>query len=75
MAKKKIKKYKLKTKKILAKRVKITGSGKVMRQHVNTSHLKEKQSSKTKRRKSKEEVIHKSDLKRIRKLLPYAKLK
>ena len=65
------KKNKLKTKKILAKRVKVTSTGKIQRRHVRTSHLKEKQSAATKRRKSRDEVISPSDEKRIRKLLPY----
>lgn len=64
-------KNKLKTKKILSKRVKITGSGQITRQHVNISHLKEKQSSKTKRRKASDVLISKSDNKRIKYLLPY----
>ena len=66
-----MKKHKLKTKKILSKRVKLTGSGKIKRQHVATSHLKEKQSSSVKRRKSRDELISKSDTKRINRLLPY----
>lgn len=65
------KKNKLKTKKILAKRVKITGTGKLTHLHVNTSHLKEKQSPDTKRRKKKEEVTSNTDMKRIKRLLPY----
>ena len=63
-------KNKLKTKKILAKRVKITSTGKVKRRHVRTSHLKEKQSAATKRRKSRDEIVSPSDMKRIKKLLP-----
>lgn len=66
------KKIKVKTKKILIKRVKITGKGKYQRRHVRTSHLKEKQSSRTKRRKAKAEIVSDSDTKRIAKLLPYS---
>lgn len=69
------KKNKLKTKKILAKRVKVTSSGKLKRQHVNTSHLKQKQSAKTRRRKSNDEIVSSSDIKRVKQLLPYAKVK
>ncbi|KKP69983.1 50S ribosomal protein L35 [candidate division CPR3 bacterium GWF2_35_18] len=72
MSKAKVKKLKLKTKKIISKRVKVTGSGKFKRQHVATSHLKEKQSSRTRRRKSKDEITSPSDTKRIKKLLPYS---
>lgn len=64
---------KAKTKKAAAKRVKITSTGKMLIGHVNTSHLKRKQSSRTKRRKNLLEVISKSDVKRVEQILPYKK--
>ncbi|PIU68779.1 50S ribosomal protein L35 [candidate division WWE3 bacterium CG06_land_8_20_14_3_00_42_16] len=62
---------KLKTKKIVAKRFKITGSGRIFRLHSKTSHLKSKQSSKTKRRKKGFVEVLKSDLKKVKRLMPY----
>jgi large subunit ribosomal protein L35 len=41
-----MKKYKLKTRKIVAKRFKITGSGKVMRRAQNMRHLRRRKSKK-----------------------------
>jgi large subunit ribosomal protein L35 len=62
---------KAKTKKSAMKRVKITSSGKMMIGHVNTSHLKTKQSRRTKRRKSVIESMNKADIRRVEQLLPY----
>lgn len=62
---------KAKTKKAAMKRVKITSSGKMLIGHVNTSHLKTKQSRRTKRRKSVLEVLSKSDTRRVEQILPY----
>ena len=62
---------KTKTKKASMKRVKITSSGKLLIGHVNTSHLKTKQSQKTKRRKSALELLSKSDTYRVEQTLPY----
>ncbi|OGC59727.1 hypothetical protein A3A70_02030 [candidate division WWE3 bacterium RIFCSPLOWO2_01_FULL_42_11] len=60
---------KAKTDKTTAKRFKITGTGKLLKLHVNTGHLKIKQSSRTKRRKGHEELIAKGNLKRVNRLL------
>ena len=62
---------KTKTKKAALKRVKITSSGKMLIGHVNTSHLKTKQSRRTKRRKSIKELLSKSDTRRVEQVLPY----
>lgn len=62
---------KTKTKKAALKRVKITSSGKMLIGHVNTSHLKTKQSRRTKRRKGIKELLSKSDTKRVEQVLPY----
>lgn len=62
---------KAKTKKAAMKRVKITSTGKMLIGHVNTSHLKRKQSQRTKRRKNLLEVLSKSDTRRVMQILPY----
>jgi len=62
---------KLKTKKIVAKRFKVTGSGKIMRLHSRTSHLKSKESARTKRRKKGYEEVSKSFVKTVKRLMPY----
>lgn len=64
---------KVKTKKAAIKRVKITSKGKMLIGHVNTSHLKTKQSRRTKRRKSVLETLAKADTRRVEQLLPYKK--
>ena len=62
---------KTKTKKAAMKRVKITSTGKMLIGHVNTSHLKTKQSRRTKRRKGMRELLSKSDTRRVTQILPY----
>lgn len=64
-------KAKTKTKKAAMKRVKITSTGKMLIGHVNTSHLKTKQSRRTKRRKDVKELLSKSDTRRVEQVLPY----
>lgn len=72
MAKKKNKKYKLKTYKGAAKRFKITGSGKVMRTKGGKSHLRRRKSKRTKQQFSKtHEVTNTKEAKRIKRLAPY----
>jgi large subunit ribosomal protein L35 len=62
---------KLKTHRGLAKRVKITAKGKIKRAKAFHSHLLSSKTPKRKRRLSKSDTIHKSDVKRIKALLPY----
>jgi len=63
---------KLKTKKSLTKRFKITGTGKIMHFGAGGSHLLGKKSSKRKRRIKKARVLHNAgDVRTIRRLLPY----
>ncbi len=63
---------KLKTKKSVAKRFKITGTGKIMHYGAGGSHLLSKKSSKRKRRIKKAKVLkNKGDIKVIKRLLPY----
>ena len=62
---------KMKTHRGAAKRVKITGTGKLKRSKSLTNHFLTKKSAKTKRKLRKSGLVSKSDLKRVRKLLPY----
>ncbi len=72
MAKKKQKKYKLKTYKAAAKRFKVTGSGKVMRTKGGKSHLRRRRSKRVKQQFSEMlEVSTGQEAKRVRRLAPY----
>jgi len=63
---------KLKTKKSVAKRFKITGTGKVIHYGAGGGHLLTGKKAKRKRRIKKAAVLrNKGDRKRIKKLLPY----
>lgn len=62
---------KMKTHRGAAKRFKKTGTGKIVRMHGFTSHILEKKSPKRKRNLRKSAVMHKSDAKRIARLLVY----
>jgi large subunit ribosomal protein L35 len=62
---------KLKTHKGIAKRIKITKSGKLKRRRSSRSHLREKKSAKTKRRYRRMEDLSNHDKKAVKKLLPY----
>lgn len=72
MAKKKQKKFKLKTYKAAAKRFKVTGSGKVMRTKGGKSHLRRRKSKRVKQQlDGMLEVSTSKEAKRIRRLAPY----
>ncbi|HAM63524.1 MAG: 50S ribosomal protein L35 [Firmicutes bacterium GWF2_51_9] len=60
---------KMKTKKALAKRVKVTGSGKLKRSHAYVSHFAANKSHKQKRNLRKSALVSKSDYKRIKLML------
>jgi large subunit ribosomal protein L35 len=62
---------KMKTHRGAAKRVKLTGSGKIKRMRANKSHILTKKTTKRKRRLRKSELVSKSDAKRFIKILPY----
>jgi large subunit ribosomal protein L35 len=62
---------KLKTHRGLAKRVKVTGKGKLKRAKAFHSHLLSSKTPKMKRRLSKADTIHPSDAKRMKSLIPY----
>ncbi len=61
-----------KTRKAVAKRFKITGTGKVLRQQASRRHLLSSKSSKRKRQMAKAQVVDKTDMKRIMANLPFA---
>lgn len=63
---------KMKTHRGTAKRVKITGTGKVKRHHAFASHILGKKSPKRKRNLRQSAIVHESHDKQMKKLLPYA---
>jgi large subunit ribosomal protein L35 len=63
------KKYKLKSKRALMKRIKISKSGKLIRKSAYTGHLSRNKSTKQKRQARKSRQISASDYKRIKALL------
>ena len=54
----------MKSRKAVTKRVKVTGTGKLIRKCANMSHLAPIKSQKQKRHLRKERVVHDSDMKR-----------
>lgn len=61
-----------KTKKAVAKRFKVTGSGKVLRAQASRRHLLQGKSAKRKRQLAKAALVHETDLARIKENLPFA---
>lgn len=62
---------KLKTRKAVAKRYRITGGKNFLRRHAFKGHLLMKKSKKQKRKLSQKILVKKSDTKIIRLMLPY----
>ncbi|MGI6147856.1 MAG: 50S ribosomal protein L35 [Firmicutes bacterium] len=62
---------KMKTHRGAAKRFKITGSGKVMKNNSYKRHILEKKSAKRKRQLRHAVVTSEADAKRVKRLLPY----
>ena len=60
---------KMKTKKTFAKRVKVTGTGKLKRHHNFTSHFASNKTHKQKVQLRKAALVSKSDVKRVKDLL------
>ncbi|QQY08374.1 MAG: 50S ribosomal protein L35 [Candidatus Xiphinematobacter sp.] len=60
-----------KTRKAVAKRFKLTATGKIMRAHARRRHLLECKSAKRKRRLAKGIVVHNSDVSRVKRSLPF----
>lgn len=65
-------KQKLKTHSAMAKRVHITGSGKIMRRRTSVSHLRRNKSSHAIRSMDKTFRLATRDSRRMKRLLPYA---
>jgi len=61
-----------KTRKSVSKRFKITGTGKVMRQHASRRHLLSSKSAKRKRHMAKSAQVDKTDTYRIKSNMPFA---
>ncbi len=72
LEKKEVMKQKMKTHTAMAKRVKVTGSGKFMRRKVAASHLRRNKSPQAVRSMDKEFQLATSDTRRLKRLLPYA---
>ena len=66
-----MKKYKVKTSKSAAKRFKKTGTGKLVRMKANKSHILNKKTTKRKRNLRKDVVVDKTNVKTMKKILPY----
>lgn len=62
---------KMKSNRGASKRFKVTGTGKVMHSKANASHILTKKTTKRKRTLRKSEVIDQTNMKSVRKLLPY----
>ncbi len=62
---------KLKTRKAVAKRFKISGTGKILRYSSGRSHILTKKSKKRKRRLKKTKVLLGTRAKTIKRMLPY----
>jgi large subunit ribosomal protein L35 len=65
-------KQKLKTHKAMAKRVKVTGSGKFLRRKVALNHLRRNKSPEAVRSMDKTFPLATGDRRRLKRLLPYA---
>lgn len=63
-------KKKLKTKKAAAKRYKVTGTGKIMRESSGLKHLLEHKRSKSKRSKQGVVEVAKTEIKKIKRMIP-----
>lgn len=64
---------KMKTKSSAAKRFKVTGTGKLMKMKAYKSHILNKKTTKRKRNLRKPIEVDSSNVKQMRKLLPYSK--
>ena len=64
-------KLKLKTKRAAAKRFKVTGTGKFVRNKAYKSHILTKKTTKRKRGLRKDTVLDQTNVKTMKKILPY----
>ena len=65
-------KQKMKTKRAAAKRFKVTGTGKLVRNKANKSHILTKKTTKRKRKLRKATLVDDTNVKTMKKILPYA---
>ena len=63
---------KLKTHRGAKKRLKVTGSGKILRMKANASHILTKKNKKRKRNLRQSTVVVSEEFKRLKSLLPYS---
>ncbi|MCC6545244.1 MAG: 50S ribosomal protein L35 [Nitrospirae bacterium] len=64
-------KTKLKTHKGASKRFKLTGTGKIKRSRASGNHLLTKKTSRRKRALKKAAMVHESNVRNVKKLIPY----
>jgi len=64
---------KIKTRKSVSKRIKITSKGKFLKGSIDNSHLKRKEDTSSRSRKSKYSELSKGFAKRMKKMLPKVK--
>lgn len=63
---------KAKTRKAVAKRFKVTGTGKVLRRNQGKRHILQKKSSKRKRSLGRASLVSEADVKNVKENLPFA---
>ncbi len=63
---------KLKTHRGAKKRFKVTGTGKIKRGHSHARHILTKKTTKRKRKLDQSGLVSRSDLSKVKKMLPYA---
>ena len=63
---------KMKTKRGAAKRIKVTGTGKLLRRQMGHNHLLSKKARARKRRLKEDRGVHARDRKKVRRCVPYA---
>ncbi len=63
---------KLKTHRGAKKRFKLTASGKIKRGHSHARHILTKKTTKRKRKLDQSDLVSRSDLSKVKKMLPYA---
>jgi large subunit ribosomal protein L35 len=63
---------KLKTHRGARKRFKLTASGKIKRGHSHARHILTKKTTKRKRKLDQSDLVSRSDLSKVKKMLPYA---
>ena len=63
---------KLKTHRGAKKRFKVTATGKIKRGHSHARHILTKKTTKRKRKLDQSDLVSRSDLSRVKKMLPYA---